>query len=313
MGEKIMEFGKQRLFFCILTGLLLSTGCAGIAQTTPSSNPDCTSDDWTIVRAMHFGQSTLSVMFGDESFGVATDLGGGIHYTEDGGSTWTYTIKAGLSRVALEVSEGNRRIWHIGLGGDVLLSTDRAHTWQEVGPFPHNGHVEYVSFSDENNGWGVTTELRTIFSTADGGKTWSAHPFPEEMGRPAALHLRTPRDGYLLDTAGHLFISSDGGESWQMRSLNLPEGVAIPTLNHSAAVRFSDAAHGAIALNTIGGGVGRVFALRTADGGLTWAEESLPVPMGMFHLTRDGVLLTHVDLYDNGKITLVCSAKSLHP
>jgi hypothetical protein len=32
--------------------------------------------------------------------------------------------------------------------------------------------------------------------------------------------------------------------------------------------------------------------------------------MGMFHLTRDGVLLTHVDLYDQGKITLVCSARA---
>jgi hypothetical protein len=195
----------------------------------------------------------------------------------------------------------------------VLLSTDRAHTWREVGPFPHNRHVEYVSFADENSGWGVTTELRTFFSTADGGKTWSAHPFPETMGRPAALHLRTPRDGYLLDTAGHLFVSADGGESWEMRSLGLSEGTVIPDLNHSAAMRFSDARHGVVALNTIGGGNGDVFALRTADGGATWMKESLPVPLGMFHLTRDGVLLTHVDLYDNGKITLVCSAKSLHP
>jgi hypothetical protein len=66
-------------------------------------------------------------------------------------------------------------------------------------------------------------------------------------------------------------------------------------------------------LTVLGGGTGRTRALRTSDGGATWTEEPLPVPMGMFHLSRDGVFLTHMDLYDNGKITLLCSAKSLNP
>ena len=296
--------------------LVLSAGCAGVAQPgvdqiTPSPKAECASGDWTVIRRMHFGQSTVGVMFGDESFGVAVDLGGGIHYTEDGGTIWTQAFKAGFSRVALEISEGNRRIWHIAFGGEVLLSTDRARVWQRVSAFPHNQHVEYVSFSNENAGWGMTTELRTFFITADGGKTWSARPFPEGMAAPAALHLRTPSEGYLLDVAGSLFVSADGGDTWVANSLDLPEGMTIPTLNHSAVVRFSDAMHGVIALNRIGGGEGFVSAQRTADGGATWTEEPLPVKMGMFHLTRDGVFLTHVDLNDQGKITLLCSAKSL--
>jgi hypothetical protein len=298
--------------------LFLPAGCAGAIpgdspRTNPSPRPGCAADEWTVVRTAHFGQSALSVMFGDESFGVAADLSGKIYYSEDGGTTWTGTIKAGASRAALEVSEQNRRVWYIGVGGDIELSTDRGRTWQSAGPFPWTRHVEYISFADDQNGWGMTTEQPDFYATADGGRNWTALPLPEGMGAPAALHLRTPDDGYLLDVAGNLFISADGGHAWTARSLGLPEGKTIPTLNHSAVVRFSDAMHGVIALNLIGGGEGLVRGMRTADGGATWMEEAVPVPMGMFHLSRDGVYLTHMDLYDNGKITLLCSGKSLHP
>jgi photosystem II stability/assembly factor-like uncharacterized protein len=290
---------------------ILTTGCGGLEPLF--SGTGCPSDEWTVIGNMHFGQSALSVMFGDAVTGVAGDLSGKIYYTEDGGTTWTGTIKAGASRAALEILEGNSGIWYIGVGGDLEHSVDRGHTWKSAGLFPWTGHVEYISFSDELDGWGMTTEQPDFYATADGGKTWNAIPLPEGMGRPAALHLRTPRDGYILDTAGNLFISADGGANWEMRSIGLADGDRIPTLNHSAAVRFSNARYGVIAVMTIGGGTGRTRALRTSDGGATWIEEPLPVPMGMFHLSRDGVYLTHMDLYDNGKITLLCSANSLNP
>ena len=132
---------KIRIAFRILFWMILSAGCAplmppGTAQTALAPKVKCPSDDWTVVRNAHFGQSALSVMFGDESFGVAADLAGRIHYTEDGGTTWTGTIKAGASRAALEISEGNRQVWYIGVGGDLLLSTDRAHTWRIPGVRP---------------------------------------------------------------------------------------------------------------------------------------------------------------------------------
>jgi hypothetical protein len=292
------------------------SGCAGAAASngprqTPSPASGCASEEWTVIRNAHFGQSALSIMFVDASFGVGADLGGNVFYSEDGGETWTTTIKAGLSRAAIDISEDARRIWYLGIGGDLEISDDRGRTWNSPGPFPYIGHVEYLSFADDLSGWGVSTEQRNFFSTADGGKSWKALPLPDGMGAPAALHLRTPDAGYILDTAGSLFISADGGKTWTNRPLNLPAGKTIPTLNHSAVVRFSDALHGVAVVALIGGGEGLVRGLRTADGGATWTEEPVPAPMGMFHLTRDGVYLTHMDLYDNGKITLLCSSRSV--
>jgi len=216
---------------------------------------------WTVAATANFGQPTLSVMFRDASSGIATDLGCGIYYSEDGGATWTYVATAGLSRVALEMEGG--RTWHVGFGGWLSRSGDDGHTWDGVGSLPHTGHLEYLSFADENNGWAVSTERTEIFITRDGGLTWESLPFPDGMGRPAALHLRTPQDGSLLDTTGALFVSADCGATWTRLSLPFGDGWTIPTLNHTAAMRFTDAPRGFVALFLLGDGQGRVIDLRT--------------------------------------------------
>jgi hypothetical protein len=308
-----MNIARKRIgrWILIIPLMILTAGCAGIEPLFSESG--CPSEDWTVIGNMHFGQSALSIMFGDAVSGIAGDLSGKIYYTGDGGTTWTGTAEAGASRAALEILEGNRKLWYIGVGGDLLESTDLGHTWKSAGPFPWTGHVEYISFSDELTGWGMTTEWREFYATADGGKSWIAIPLPEGMDRPAALHLRTARDGYILDTAGNLFVTADSGKTWTVHSLGLAAGETIPALNHSAAVRFSDALRGVAAVSIIGGGAGLTRALRTSDGGVTWQAEPLPAPIGMFHLSRDGVFLTHMDLYDNGKITLLCSARSSNP
>jgi hypothetical protein len=300
-----------RLFkrFCGLFVLLSLFGCLGgktsvSPGTAVSVEAGCETGSWIVLRKMDFGQPTLSVMFRDASFGISTDLAGGIYYSEDGGDTWNYAATSGLSRVALEMT--GDLIWHVGYGGSITRSSDDGHTWQVMSSLPYGGHIEYMTFADETTGWAVTTELRSIFATHDGARTWEQIAFPEQMGHPAAIHLRTPVDGYLLDTAGALFVTIDGGETWKPLSLDLPAGSTVPVLNHSAAMRFTDAQHGFIALNLISGGSGRVLGLRTEDAGATWTEVPLPVPMGMFHLTRDGIYLTHVDLIDHGKITVLC-------
>jgi hypothetical protein len=304
---RVMRIGSAALV------LALTAGCAGAAaggaaRTESAAGAGCASEEWAVVRRAHFGQSAISIMFGDESFGVAADLVGRIFYTDDGGADWTGTIKTGYSRVAIEISEGNRRIWYLGVGGDLQFSTDRGRTWTSAGSFPYTGHVEYLSFADDLSGWGMTTEMPVFYITGDGGRSWRAVPLPEGMARPAAIHLRTPLEGYLLDVRGRLFVSVDGGLAWTVRELALPDGMTIPALNHSAVVRFTDPLHGVAVLNLIGGGQGLVKGFRTADGGAAWTEEEVPVPTGMFHLTRDGVYLTHMDLYDNGKIAILCSA-----
>jgi hypothetical protein len=305
-GKRISLFGMVGIV-CLFFSLLGCTGDISTSESDQSVSPgsDCAFTEWTTLAGVNFGEPTLSVMFRDEFFGIATNLNGGIYFTDDGGNSWTFAARSGLSRVALEMTGDN--IWHVGFGGEVTRSSDNGRTWQVLSSLPHSGHIEYMSFADDVHGWAVTTELRDILVTNDGARTWGRLPLPDAMGRPAALHMLTPSDVYLLDTDGNLFATHDDGQTWDMLSINLPENSTIPTLNHSAAMRFTDVDHGFIALNILVDGSGRVFGLRTTDSGITWVQESIPVPMGMFHLTRDGIYLTHVDLIDQGKITLLCS------
>jgi len=316
---------KTKRMTKIFTGVLwlvLMMGCAFQAdesqlETVPPANSETPNSvqipthqekyqapPWVVISEMDFGQPSISTMFRDQNFGITTDLGGGIYITENGGQTWDFRQDAALSRVALEIVEENR-IWHIGWHGPVIHSTDSGYTWETMTSVPHNGHTEYVSFIDDHTGWAATSELQVYWVTDDGAQSWINYSLPEGMGTVAALHLRTESDAYFLDLTGNLFVTTDRGQTWKVHSIGLGDGWQIPELNHSAAMRFTDADHGLIALNVIGEGRGRTFALRTTDGGETWVKETLPVEMGMFHLTRDGYYLTHVDLLNHGKFTLL--------
>ena len=294
----------KNTFHLTITSLLFIC----LAACSPQTSPSCASDSWEIIGQVDFGQPTISVMFRDLVVGIATDLGGGIHYTEDGGKTWNFSTDAGSSRVALDMDKDT--IWHVAYGGALLRSTDNGHTWEYISQLTHSGHIEYISFSDLMNGWFVSTEVRKLFVTADGGKTWNAMSLPDGMGRVASIQQRTTDEGYLLDTARKLFITHDGGLTWMKRSIPAIDGLTIPDQNHSAALRFIDENNGLVALNLVGGGTSKVYVLRTTDRGSTWTDEPLPLSIGMFFLTRDGTLLTHVDLLDHSKFTLLCAPES---
>ena len=47
------------------------------------------------------------------------------------------------------------------------------------------------------------------------------------------------------------------------------------------------------------------MALRTADGGQTWEEETIPAEIGAPYLTHDGMLLTVSSFLNIGELTLL--------
>jgi photosystem II stability/assembly factor-like uncharacterized protein len=148
-------------------------------------------------------------------------------------------------------------------------------------------------------------------ATTDGGTTWEKVNLPAGVlpGRILAISLRAPKEGYVLDSAGDLYTTLDGGQSWSSQNLGLkerygemgplPSGGIAP-----AAMRFFDADHGIIVMSLVGGG-SKVVALRTADGGRTWVEESVPAEFGTAYLTHDGRFLTIHSFFNMGQITVL--------
>jgi photosystem II stability/assembly factor-like uncharacterized protein len=163
-----------------------------------------------------------------------------------------------------------------------------------------------VAFADADNGWigsGNKFEM-----TTDGGVTFSPITLPAGAGKVASMSLRTPKDGYLIDSAGMLYITSDGGKTWTPKSLGFtnPEILGFgsgPFINETpkAAVRFTDADNGVVVLGLKG--KTSMIALRTNDGGNTWKEETLPVELGTPYLSPDSRFLT-INNWGDGLIVL---------
>jgi photosystem II stability/assembly factor-like uncharacterized protein len=170
----------------------------------------------------------------------------------------------------------------------VSLSTDGGQTWAATAVEPIDGEsCGLLAFADTETGWaGSGAEFQM---TTDGGATWEDLVLPEGVNDVAAISLRTPTDGYLVDMDGILYITQDGGKTWTSQSLGLDDPTVMPLETPAAAVRFFDADNGLIILGLFGDT--NMMALRTADGGATWEVESLPSGLGVPYLSRDGKFL----------------------
>ena len=177
---------------------------------------------------------------------------------------------------------------------NVSVSTDGGKTWKAIAD-KAGGMSCILAFEGADTGWFGSGDK--FQATADGGATWKEPGLPEGVGKVAAISLRTPSDGYLLDDAGILHITRDGGKTWLSGPLGLDKpGILCfasgPFVNETpqAAVGFVDADHGLVVLGLSGNT--NLVAFRTADGGKTWKKESVPAEAGKPYLSRDAKFLT---------------------
>ncbi len=177
---------------------------------------------------------------------------------------------------------------------NLSVSTDGGNTWKAIAE-KAGGMGCLLTFADAKTGiFGFGTKFQM---TMDGGATWKELALPKAVNNIAAISLRTPADGYLIDKDGVLHITKDGGKTWSSQSLglNAPNIMGFVTggfVNETpqAAVHFSDADHGLVVLGL--SGETSMVALRTADGGKTWKKETLPAGLGKPYISRDGKFLT---------------------
>jgi photosystem II stability/assembly factor-like uncharacterized protein len=271
----------------ILSGILISILFIGVNMASAQGQ-------WEVVipKAIE-GIKVRMAAFHDENFGVWGGAGddGAQHYTLDGGKTWTMA-KTGGCMFSVDVVDVNI-IWQSCLSG-TSLTTDGGKNWKVIAK-DVGGMASILAFADDKTGWvGSGTKFKM---TSDGGETWSDLALPKDVTAVAAISLRTPKDGYLLDKSGILYITGDGGKSWTSCPLGLKDPViqgfgSGGWINETpeAAIRFTDANNGLIALGL--SDKESMIALRTADGGKSWKEEAVPAKKGKPFISRDGRFLT---------------------
>ena len=221
----------------------------------------------------------------------------GLYHTTDGGKTWKQASNppgGGQNNYAPAISFTDQ---HTGIvtsgpltsshpGATVALTQDGGASWRSIrvqSPDPAHWKLDAIfspQFLTPNDGifmgafknLATGNEGLTVFSTHDGGQTWTNAPM-ENVGGPggnAEAKFFDPQRGYVLayrSPTGPLqfYTTSDGGQHWNMIPLNLPKHYGAMGTPSIDSLDFRSL--------TIGWALEYPTSLySTADGSKTWTQ-----------------------------------------
>jgi photosystem II stability/assembly factor-like uncharacterized protein len=195
-----------------------------------------------------------------------------IWWTKDGGKTWQQKYfkqdGGGLGAVTFSTPQN---AWAVGRYGTILKSSNGGKTWKKV-TLPKDAEAYNftdVAFADKRHGlvigynYAVVPTRNLFMLTKDGGAHWTPVHFNMGEGQSAQGFLwhvafPTPLEGWAVGERGHIYHTSDGGQSWAKQ--NSPHEHA---LIDATDVIFHDSKKGFV---TTSDG----FILATSDGGENW-------------------------------------------
>ena len=209
--------------------------------------------------------------------------------TTDGGQTWrdaTLPIKgASLALAHPAPSDGWIVASDSGPGPtDLIVTHDGGATWQTLTnpAAPGFAFAQSLTFRTSTQGWllggsepGAGEQMKVVFATSDGGRTWTTLAHTDRMGQPQTnvagslpiggylgpMVASSDRDLWIASARGALLHSADGGKTWQ--------GAAIKAY-YFVDVQFADAQNGwALSIEDRG-----LWATR--DSGNTWRQVAFP-------------------------------------
>ncbi|MDZ7622912.1 MAG: YCF48-related protein [Ignavibacteriaceae bacterium] len=146
--------------------------------------------------------------------------------------------------------------WACGNEGVIIKTTSGGEDWFEQNSTTTEDLREII-FVDENYGWAYHYHL--ILTTTDGGATWSAQPFGQNLVALQFINANTGWQLYfIIDVATFISKTTDGGATWSIQ-YSLPD-------EYYEALFFIDENYG------WAGGIWAVS--KTTDSGTSWTQYS---------------------------------------
>jgi len=232
--------------------------------------------------------------------------------TTDLGRSWTrvssepfvrHAIASGLAHlVAVDATHAWASTSHGCQDPDCvtdIAGTADGRSWTTLSTLP--SRVVSLDFVDADHGWATTvstpsrafdrTGIARLYSTHDGGRTWSAQFHATGITPQLSVEFVDPRHGWMLgnDVGGScsmggcsgysLYASDDGGDNWDRVQAPPERGLArwwLPPVESSGAgflhgLTFTTPTDGWISVST-GAGPAIGGVLHTRDGGRSWTR-----------------------------------------
>jgi photosystem II stability/assembly factor-like uncharacterized protein len=193
-----------------------------------------------------------AVAFNHSGQGMACGEWGSVWTSQDSGHTWSEATND-YRREITSMSILDEKTAITG-GDDIRKSTDGGVTWKTI----RTGWSGACRFWDEKHGLYTDYAPSWIWSTTDGGGTWSIKF--ESTGWLRGICCVDSNTAFVVGDNGEIVRTTDGGSSWDVLASNITDG-----LN---GVAFWDRYNG-IAVGD-GGTI-----VRTSDMGATWQAQSV--------------------------------------
>ncbi len=236
--------------------------------------------------------------FNNEKHGIMAGYEGIIWCTNDSGQTWKMGAnmrKHGFHLFGLEIVD-DLIAFTCGNGGGVRVTVDGGKNWDKMADFGVNqpAHCRFLSFIDGKTGW-IASSL-TLASTDDCGAKWDKIQKPDGMGQIAAIDLFQPKAGFVLDSNGSLYATTDGGNVWTGKPIVLAGSSFAFTPNNAPAnaMQFKNSMEGTVIAYRTEPKKGWV-ALTTMDAGNSWKVEEITDaadPASAVFFSNDGRFVT---------------------
>ena len=191
---------------------------------------------------------------------------------------WAEAMPLARASLLLDVAREGSRIIVVGERGQILLSSDRAASWQQA-EVPTRTTLTAVRMVGGSRAWAVGHD-GLILHSDDGGLTWSAQRTSAEPDRPLLdLWFADASHGVAVGAYMLLLSTEDGGRTWRAR-IDDPDGP------HANAI--AEAPDGSL---YVVGEFGQI--LRSDDRGRSWHRLKSPYEGSLFEVLTpdDGAIL----------------------
>jgi photosystem II stability/assembly factor-like uncharacterized protein len=194
---------------------------------------------------------------------------GGLFVSEDSGDTWERSFdgkgQAGSPDVGFICFSSRARSIYIGTSNGIFKSTDGGEHWQKKweDTLPFSASLLSLDTDPEFIYAGTSKGLYKSFNR---GITWVQDSTPKEETVKQLLVDRNRTTHIYMRTASHLFLSPDGGDTWNILEFSLSNNDTLELFT-----LVGTEAHTTPTL--IAGTSGGLFISK--NGGLNWKETSL--------------------------------------